>query len=211
MRYTRGLSHSFKDVPLPSIRITPLAVAVLVLLQACTTTPAPEEAAAKPEPEPQEVPELTLNLPEQQDCTCVATEQADYTFLEKGFSALVAGEHVEAVQHFQRYQRLESSPQAAWEADIAIAYDSMMPGSPFYDPEAARKSYIRLKSEQVPGAQVHEKVLLMQDSLEIFVAMELRQSNLKGANAVLKQELKKREEALKRLRELALGQKGAKP
>ena len=163
------------------------------------------------QPGPQEVPELTLNLPEQQDCTCVVTEQADYTFLEKGFSALVAGEHIEAVQHFQRYQRLESSPQAAWEADIAIAYDSMMPSSPFYDPGAARKSYTRLKSEQVEGAQVHEKVLLMQDSLDIFVAMELQLSTLKGENVVLKEELEKREEALKRLRELALGQKAAKP
>jgi len=209
MRYTRGLSHSLKDAPLPSIRITPLAVTALLLLQACATTPVPEEPAAKPDP--QEVPELTLNLPEQQDCTCVATEQADYTFLEKGFSALVAGDHVEAVQHFQRYQRLESSPQAAWEAGIAIAYDSMLPSSPFYDQQAARKSYTRLKSEQVEGAQVHEKILLMQDSLEIFVAMQVQQSRVKGENAVLKEELAKREEALKRLRELALGQKAAKP
>jgi hypothetical protein len=68
-----------------------------------------------------------------------------------------------------------------------------------------------LKSEQVEGAQVHEKILLMQDSLEIFVAMQLQQSSLKGENAVLKEDLAKREEALKRLRELALGQKAAKP
>jgi hypothetical protein len=209
MRYTRALILSLKDVPLPSIRFTPVAVIALLLLQACATAPVPEEAAVQPGP--QEVPELTLNLPEQQDCTCVVTEQADYTFLEKGFSALVAGEHVEAVQHFQRYQRLESSPQAAWEADIAIAYDSMMPNSPFYDPAAARKSYTRLKSEQVEGAQAHEKVLLMRDSLDIFVAMELQLSTLRGDNVVLKEELGKREEALKRLRELALGQKAAKP
>jgi hypothetical protein len=209
MRYTRVLILSLKDVPLPSIRFTPVAVTALLLLQACATAPVPEEAAVQPGP--QEVPELTLNLPEQQDCTCVVTEQADYTFLEKGFSALVAGEQIEAVQHFQRYQRLESSPQAAWEAGIAIAYDSMMPGSPFYDPDAARKSYTRLKSEQVEGAKVHEKVLLMQDSLDIFVAMERQLSTLRDENVVLKEELEKREEALKRLRELALGQKAAKP
>jgi hypothetical protein len=211
MRYTRVLIHSFKDVPLPSIRFTPVVITALLLLQACATAPVPEETAAVAQPGPQEIPELTLNLPEQQDCVCVVTEQADYTFLEKGFSALVVGDHVEAVQHFQRYQRLESSPQAAWEADIAIAYDSMMPNSPFYDPAAARKSYTRLKSEQVEGAQVHEKVLLMRDSLDIFVAMERQLSTLKGENVVLKEALEKREEALKRLRELALGQKAAKP
>jgi hypothetical protein len=212
MRYTRVLIYSLKDVPLPSIRITPVAITALLLLQACATAPVPEEpAAVAVQPGPQEIPELTLNLPEQQDCICVVTEQADYTFLEKGFSALIAGDHVEAVQHFQRYQRLESSPQAAWEADIAIAYDSMMPNSPFYDPDAARKSYTRLKSEQVEGAPVHEKVLLMRDSLDIFVAMELQLSTLRGESLVLKAELEKREEALKRLRELALGQKAAKP
>jgi hypothetical protein len=210
MRYTRVLILSLKDVPLPSIRIMPVAVTALLLLQACATAPVPEETAAV-QPGPQEVPELTLNLPKRQDCTCVVTEQADYTFLEKGFSALVVGDHVEAVQHFQRYQRLESSPQAAWEADIAIAYDSMMPSSPFYDPDAVRKSYTRLKSEQVEGAQVHEKVLLMRDSLDIFVALELQLSTLRGYNVVLKEQLEKREEALKRLRELALGQKAAKP
>jgi hypothetical protein len=157
------------------------------------------------------VPELTLNLPQQEDCTCVPENPADYTFLEKGFSALAGGDHIEAVQYFQRYQRLESSPQADWEAGIAIAYDSMLPQSPFYDTQAARKSYTRLKGQQVEGAPVHEKVLIMRDSLEIFMAMRERIYRLNTDNAVLKEELAKREEAIKRLRELALGQKGVKP
>ena len=196
---------------MPAARPPVLVAAVLALLlvQACAST-APVDSAAT-EAGPQEVPELTLNLPEQQDCRCTSEEQKDYTFLEKGLSALVAGDHIEAVQHFQRYQRLEDSPGAAWEADIAIAFDSMMPGSPFYDPQAARRSYKRLKNEQVEGLQAHEKILLMQDSLEIFVTMEQRVWKLQNDNAVLEEELAKREEALKRLRELALGQKGARP
>jgi len=196
---------------LPAARPPVLVAAVLALLlvQACAST-APVDSAAT-EAGPQEVPELTLNLPEQQDCRCTSEEQKDYTFLEKGLSALVAGDHIEAVQHFQRYQRLEDSPGAAWEADMAIAFDSMMPSSPFYDPQAARRSYKRLKNEQVEGLQAHEKILLMQDSLEIFVTMEQRVWKLQNDNAVLEEELAKREEALKRLRELALGQKGARP
>lgn len=189
-----------------AIRTNALATAgLLVLLQACSSTPATQQSAAESAPEA--VPELTLNLPEQaQDCACVVTEEADYTFLDKGFNALVAGDHIEAVQYFQRYQRLESSPQANWEAGIAIAYDSMLPDSPFYDPAAARTAYGNLKDQQVGGVPIHTKALMMRDALETFVAMEQQISDLKSDNALLRQDLEKREEALKRLRELTLGQ-----
>ena len=191
---------------MPAIRINALATAgLLLLLQACSSAPATPQSA--PESAPEAVPELTLNLPEQaQDCACVVTEEADYTFLDKGFNALVAGDHIEAVQYFQRYQRLESSPQANWEAGIAIAYDSMLPDSPFYDPGAARTAYGNLKDQQVGGVPIHTKALMMRDALETFVAMEQQISDLKSDNALLRQDLEKREEALKRLRELTLGQ-----
>jgi hypothetical protein len=158
------------------------------------------------------VPELTLNLPENpEDCVCQAAEAVDYTFLEKGFSALVAGDHIEAVQYFQRYQRLESSPQSDWEAGIAIAYDSMLPRSPFYDPGAARKAYEALRGSQIEEAAVHDKVLMMRDALETFVAMDREISKLESDNGTLREDLAKREEALRRLRELTLGQKEARP
>jgi len=210
MRYTRCLPDLPEEVAVHAIRLPFLAAATLALLvQACATVPPAGEAGAESAADPQAVPELTLNLPQQEDCTCVPESQADYTFLEKGFSALLDGDHIGAVQHFQRYQRLESSPQADWEAGIAIAYDSMLPHSPFYDPQAASKSYAGLKGQQVEGAPVHAKVLIMRDSLEIFVALREQINRLNGDNAVLKEEVAKREEALKRLRELALGQKGA--
>ena len=212
MRYTRCLTDLPEEVDLHAIRLPSLAAATLaLLLQACATTPPEGEAAAEPAADPQAVPELTLNLPQQEDYTCVPESQADYTFLEKGFTALLDGDHAEAVQYFQRYQRLESSPQADWEAGIAIAYDSMLPQSSFYDPQAARKSYNRLKSQQVEGAPVHEKVLIMRDSLEIFMTMRAKIYRLNTDNAVLKEEVAKQEDALKRLRELALGQKGVTP
>ena len=211
MRYTGCLLDLLEEAALHTIRWPSLAAATLaLLLQACSTTPqVEEEAAAQPVADPQEVPELTLNLPQAEDCTCVPENPADYTFLDKGFTALAGGDHIEAVQYFQRYQRLESSPRADWEAGIAIAYDSILPHSPFYDPQAARKSYNRLKGQQVEGTPVHETVLIMRDSLQIFMTMRRQISRLKKDNAVLKEEVAKREEALKRLRELALGQKGA--
>ena len=187
------------------------ATGLLLLLQACTTTTGGAEPSA-PEPALDTVPELTLNLPEQaENCACLVMEEVDYTFLDKGFQALVAGEHIEAVQYFQRYQRLESSPQADWEAGIAIAYDSMLPHSPFYDPLAAVKSYGELKTQQVEGVPMHTKVLMMRDALETFVAMVQQISDLEGDNATLKADLQKREEAIKRLRELTLGQKAERP
>jgi len=178
-------------------------IAALCLLQACSTSAPMDDATAHRDAS--SVPELTLNLPEE-NCTCVAQDQPDYTFLERGFTALVEGDHIEAVQSFQRYRRLEKSPEADWESAIAIAYVSTLSKSPFYDPEDARKSYRRLNKRLTSDMVVHEKTLLMRESLETFAAMQRHVGNLQATNATLREDLRKREDALKRLRELALGQ-----
>ena len=195
----------------PGLSIGPLRFVLLIFaslaLQACETFPVgPQKAPAEPQP----VPELTLNLPDEKSCTCVEEATEDYTFLEKGFSALAKGDHIEAVQHFQRYQRLEKSAAAEWESGIAIAYVSMLSSSPFYDAEAARKSYRKLKYEYTEDMRVHEKTLIMAQSLESFVVMDRHIADLENNNAILKEDLEKREEAIKRLRELTLGQKGGR-
>ncbi len=199
---------------MPAIRVAASVIALCVLLlQACASpTPVEEPVAAEPVvQDPNDVPELTLNLPEQQDCSCTVDDPTDYTFLEKGVAALVAGDHIGAVQHFQRYQRLESSPQADWEADVAIAYDTMLARSPFYDPAAARKSYRRLAKARPQEVHPHDAVLLMWTSLETYVSMAKQLDLLRHDKAVLEENLEKREEAIQRLRELTLGQKGARP
>ena len=198
-----------KGMYLFATRFSLLAVGSLcLLLQACATSP-PVATPSSTSTDPESVPELTLNMPDQSVDACLRDEGADYTFLDKGFSALVAGDHIEAVTYFQRYQRTESSPVADWEADIAIAYDSMLPQSPIYDPDAARKSYRRLQEAQPEGADFHEKTLMMRDALATFVAMRGQVTDLQKNNAVLSADLEKREEALRRLRELTLGQKAA--
>ena len=184
------------------LAITILAVAVL--LQGCQTSPVEPDTV-----EPEEVPELTLNLPQEEDCICVVEDPTDYTFLERGFKALAEGDHIEAAQHFQRYQRLEKSATAEWEAGIAIAYISTLSASPFYDALEARKSYWKLRKAYSIDLQVHEQTLIMAQSLESFEVSERHINDLENNNAILKADLKKREEALKRLRELTLGQKGA--
>lgn len=190
--------------------------AALFLLQACTAAkPVEPVEEMKPAVGKEPVPELTLNLTEQ-NCNCsVATDAADYTFLEKGFSELVAGDHIEAVQSFQRYQRIEQSPEADWESGIAIAYVSTLPKSPFYDPAEAQSSFSKLKEQKkeqgIKGKNLHERALFMRDALEAFLVMQRHVNDLQVANTTLTQDLKKREEALKRLRELALGQSAKQP
>lgn len=178
-----------------------VALSLGMLLQACAMAPGDPSAAGGPET----VPELTLNLPEE-NCVCVESEQVDYTFLEKGFKAVIARDYIEAVQHLQRYSRMEDSPAAQWESGIAIAYISMLPHSPFFDPEEARKSFKRLDGELSKGLNVHPETLLMRESLETFVVMDRHIDDVERNNAMLKEDLEKREDALKRLRELTLGQ-----
>ncbi|MBE9540356.1 MAG: hypothetical protein IMF06_14830 [Proteobacteria bacterium] len=190
---------------------TLISIAALCLLQACTAA-TPVEGVMAPvntgETRAETVPELTLNLPKE-NCTCVAEGQTDYTFLERGFTALAEGDHIEAVHSFQRYQRLEDSPEAQLEAKIAIAYMSTLTKSPFYDPVEARRAHRRLYKQLKPGMEVHQKILFMRDSLETFGVMQRHIVNLEAQNSTLAEDLAKREEALKRLRELALGQPAA--
>lgn len=180
----------------------PLILIASLLLQACASV-RPSEPAASVDVEPE--PELTLNLPVEKNA-CVAQDVYDYTPLERGFTSLAAGEYIEAVQHFQRYQRLESTVSANMEASIGIAYVSMLPASPFYDTEEARKSYRQLRKVPIQDLDLHEQTLLMRQSLETFLKMERALIDLGEDNARLKKDLKKREEALRRLRELTLGQ-----
>lgn len=192
-------------------RLQVLAAGGLIfLLQACasapeTVTPA-EEAPAKVKRDPVE---LTLNLPEQttEACDCTPEVTVDRTFLEKGFTNLAARDYREAVNYFRRYQRLESSPGVDWEANIAVAYVKMIPQSPYYNWRTARDSYLRLMREPPTGVQLHEQIVLMRDMLPILINLHEKVNDLQSENAAVTESLEKREEALRRLRELMLGQK----
>lgn len=193
---------------MPRITWTPVLLLAGLLLQACSSAPQENQVPL----DPNAVPELTLNLPGDGGCNCVDQEQRDYTFLERGYSALALGEHIDAVEYFESYRRLEKTPEAAWEADMAIAFISMLPSSPFYDTRAARKSFVSLDAALTanPDMQVHNKAIIMREALEAMVIMDRHIADLENANATLKDDLEKREEALKRLRELTLGQRGAR-
>jgi tetratricopeptide (TPR) repeat protein len=190
----------------------PAGITVLRALLACSILATVSCATLPPEPEPEPAPvaaedlELTLNLPnEAMNCSCQEESAEDRTFLERGVKTLAEGDYVEAVQYFQRYQRLEATPLAQWEAQIAIAYASMLPSSPFYDIEAATRSYTELQGNEPDGVK-HHAVVLMQQALESFVLMDRHIAELETRTSMLEEDLDKREQALRRLRELTLGQ-----
>jgi len=193
-----------------------LAAGILLLLTACVTVPELSEAAVAEAPgeaaPAAPAPELTLNLPSREQCQCQPSPERDLTFLERGYHALSQGDAVAALQHFQRYKRLETSAAAQWEADVAIAYLAMLPDSPLYDHDAAEQSHQSLARRLLPEMQVHATARLMQDSLQAFAQLNRHIADLERSNATLKEDLEKREEAIRRLRELTLGQsRGSQP
>lgn len=196
------------------------AAALMALLQACATAPEVAPPAADNPPvkaveakKRAPIPELELNLPESgaEACNCAPQPGVDRTFLDKGFTNLAAGDYREAVNYFRRYQRLESSPVANWEASIAVAYVKMLPQSPYYNWRAARESYLRLMREQPNGVALHENIVLLRETLAILIDLHVRINDLQSENADLGEDLEKRDEALRRLRELMLGQKAVAP
>ncbi len=191
------------------------AVGLVVLLQACATAPPAGDLSVAPPVAAEQKPaaEIILNLPDQTDTSrdCAPAAIGNRTFLDKGFTALAAGDHEEAVNYFRRYQRLESSPRVDWEASIAIAYDKMLPDSPYYNWRTAREDYLRLIRDKPKGIQVHEQIQLMADALAILSDLHAQINDLQKQSDVLTENLEKRDEALRRLRELTLGQKGSAP
>lgn len=190
------------------------AIFVLSLLAGCVSPPAVEETTPAPAPTPagaEQPTEIKLNLPQAQACNCTPEAARDFTFLEKGFSALSRGEYEDALEYFQRYRRMESSAAADWEADIAIAFTYSLSEGPVYDPDEARKSFRDLRKVDWQAMELHEQTLLMRQSLETFLQIERENRELESTNDTLRKDLEKREEALKRLRELTLGQTGSAP
>ncbi|MEO0436570.1 MAG: hypothetical protein AAF098_06660 [Pseudomonadota bacterium] len=209
MKIARTCRLSYWPVNLHPAGRAALQRAVLVVLSlvlsACVSPSPPEPPLESPARTPEEV-ELTLNLPaDKQDCACPEPSAEDRTFLERGIVRLTAGDYIEAVQAFKRYRRLEQTSVAQWEADLAIAYVSMLPRSPFYDVDAARDSYTALQSRE-PRGDKYYGVVLMQQALESFVLLDRHVNDLENRTSMLEDDLDKREQALKRLRELTLGQ-----
>ncbi|MFV0477676.1 MAG: hypothetical protein ACK5ME_07575 [Parahaliea sp.] len=162
--------------------------------------------------EQRSAPELNLNLDAPRvGCDCKTEGDNGPSFLERGYTALASGDYIEAVQQFQRYQRTELTPEADWEAGVALAYISLLPDSPFYDNDAAHRSVSELDKLRRTDMNVHKSSLILWRNMGVLIARNRQINEMEAVNSSLRDDLGKREEALKRLRELTLGQRGGRP
>ena len=176
-------------------------------LAACTPldqagSPAGERAAAG------SPPELTLNLPRSQagDCECPGAAGArNTTLFDRGLVALAAGHVEEATEHFRRYRRLETTAIAQWEADVALTWASVLADRRSLDRAALAAGLQRLQPPPAGDTRPHATAHLMHAALQALAAMHGQLADLEQRNANLEDDLEKREEAIKRLRELTLG------
>ncbi len=152
------------------------------------------------------VPDITLNLPGQA-CQCEQQSRGpDGTFLDRGFEAMHTGDYNESVENFQRHQRLEKSDQSDWEAELALVFMSTLPDSPTFDPEQARKTYRELSKSRDDQWQLHPQVALVSEAMDMFLEEKRYSRQLEVRVEELEADLLKKDEAIKRLRELTLGQ-----
>ena len=82
----------------------------------------------------------------------------------------------------------------------------MLPDSPYYNWRAAADAYRRLMRRVPEGAELNQQVLILRKTLAVLVQLHTYIDQLQSDKDDLNESLEKREEALKRLRELTLGQ-----
>jgi len=166
-----------------------LSLTIALLLTGCGSTPeAPSVVDGPAETE------LTLNLPEPsaQSCDCETLAVATENYFDRGMRALAARDYVQALHYFERH-RDDGVETGRREAEAAIAF-------------------VTLITEVVGGdgagqaGVVDERAELMELALAAAASFERRIATVDALNRALSKDLEKREEALKRLRDLTLGQ-----
>lgn len=155
-------------------------------------------ASTAPEPAPAVVPasELNLNLPEPQasdsDCDCEALAASAENYFDRGVRALAARDYERAVTYFERH-RESGSTEAKREADVGLAFVTLLSQKSTTAGEASTEG-------------VDERAEVMILALAAVQALEGQIDALNALNKALSKDLEKREDALKRLRDLTLGQ-----
>lgn len=150
------------------------------------------------------VTELNLNLPGDEQAG-YKPDLSDQSFLDKGLDALEQGAYIESLRNFKRHLRSVKTQTSELNARLAINYLIFIPSSPVHDLKEAKKMYRQLRKQLTVDIVLNRRVQFIKESMEAFLLLEKHISALEEKNIQLKDELKKREEALKRLRDLTLG------
>lgn len=158
-----------------------------LLLSGCAATPSNDATS--------DTQAVDLNLPSPEQllsCDCEALALAEENYFDRGVRALAARDYVAAAEHFQRHKILETA-QAKREADLGLAFVALL----------GKAS----DSDVIPAAEgVDERAEVMILALAAVRTLEGQLDALEALNEALTKDLEKREDALKRLRDLTLGQ-----
>ena len=128
--------------------------------------------------------------PEASVCECPSDSPSDDFML--GLQALSEGDYAAAGQHFKNHA-LSGGERAPREAAAGQALADTLSKYP-------------IGEDSFTAVEVTNRAMLIDLVLMLIAGLEQQISDLSAENAVLAVDLEKREEALKRLRELTLGQ-----
>ena len=173
---------------MPQFRVVSLtsAAALTALLMGCATAPAPETAPALTTPTPAE-----LNIP---SCHCDEPAPAAVeNHFDRGVRALAARDYARARVYFERHGDMDEE-QFQREAEVGIAFVSLLQAS------------VDDGRSENGASGVDERAEMMILAMAAIEMLESQLATLAEQNEVLVADLEKREEALKRLRDLTLGQ-----
>ena len=172
--------------------LTPPAwlLAGILLVTGCAT-PTATEPAPDAKSDAVELPDHSLAAP---DCNCdeLLVPVVEENNFDRGVRALAARDYEQAKIYFERH-RASGGSEAQREADVGIAFVTLM-------------SETSLVSDEQGSSGVDERAEVMILALAAVQTLEGRLEALNAINEALSKDLEKREEALKRLRELTLGQ-----
>lgn len=176
----------------PRLNLTCSVIVALLLPVFSGCASVPPEAAPAVEP----ASELNLNLPEPHgpspECNCEALAASAENYFDRGVRALAARDYPRAMTYFERH-RESGNAQARREADVGLAFVTLL----------SQKS---TPAGEASSEGVDERAEVMILALAAVQSLEGQIEALNALNKALSKDLEKREDALKRLRDLTLGQ-----
>lgn len=167
----------------------------LILLASLVTVGCASQSEPTPAPAREISPQVTLNLPEPsttERCDCDALAASRENYFDRGVRALAARDYDQARIYFERHRESGGS-EVQREADVGIAFVTLMS-------DAVKPA------DDAGSLGVDERAEVMILALAAVQTLEGRIEALNTLNEALSKDLEKREEALKRLRDLTLGQ-----
>jgi hypothetical protein len=186
----------FSKKPMKSLTVVPYTCSRFVIV-ATTTLLVLGCATPETETPQQEAPvsAAALNIPDplsNDGCDCEEVVVVEENYFDRGVRALAARDYDQAATYFERHRDTEGS-EAQREADVGIAFVTLM-------------SEASIAADDSTASGIDERAEVMILALAAVQILEGRLEALDALNKAISEDLEKREEALKRLRDLTLGQ-----